>query len=148
MSSSKVKKCVLFTFLNCSGKNVQELTNSYSNPKYSVLQPGLKRARRSWQRALQGRREVGGVWNYHHIMSQSKLFYGGYEFIDGIHPINLHFLYILTSSAGVKDGLSRKDELYNDLIDEFSRRNLDWPKTQTAQGEYFIQVCIQNEKNI
>ncbi|XP_045213404.1 uncharacterized protein LOC123564125 [Mercenaria mercenaria] len=46
-----------------------------------------------------------------------------------------------TSSSGMKDGLSRKDELFNDLVGQFQDQQLDWPANQAStDGAYFIQV--------
>ncbi|KAH3786699.1 uncharacterized protein LOC127840883 isoform X3 [Dreissena polymorpha] len=45
-----------------------------------------------------------------------------------------------TSSSGVNDGLSRKDELFNDLVGDFEKQGLDWPSSQVSmEGAYFIQ---------
>lgn len=50
---------------------------------------------------------------------------------------------LIFHSSGVKNGLSRKDELFNDLVDDFCCRKLDWPGSQApTEGTYFIQVCI------
>lgn len=44
-------------------------------------------------------------------------------------------------SSGKKDGLNRKDELYNKLIDKFKSDHLDFPKfTCSTEGSYFVQV--------
>lgn len=41
----------------------------------------------------------------------------------------------------MKGGISRKDELFNDLVDEFKARKLDFPKAIAGtDGTYFIQV--------
>uniref|UniRef100_A0A8W8JTD6 DUF6589 domain-containing protein n=1 Tax=Magallana gigas TaxID=29159 RepID=A0A8W8JTD6_MAGGI len=47
-----------------------------------------------------------------------------------------------TSSCGVKDGISRKDEIYNKLVENFfNSRNLDFPRASCEQdGSYFVQV--------
>lgn len=43
----------------------------------------------------------------------------------------------------MKDGLSRKDELFNDLVEEFKSRKLDFQKTiADSEGTYFIQVFL------
>ncbi|XP_052813253.1 uncharacterized protein LOC128240593 [Mya arenaria] len=45
------------------------------------------------------------------------------------------------SSHGLKTGLSRKDELYNNLIDDFKTKGLDFPKgTEAVEGPYIVQV--------
>ncbi|XP_033753391.1 uncharacterized protein LOC117336841 isoform X2 [Pecten maximus] len=45
------------------------------------------------------------------------------------------------SSSGMKAGLSRKDELYNKLIDKFTSEGLDFPKsTASTDGSYFVQI--------
>ena len=50
-------------------------------------------------------------------------------------------LSFLSFSSGVVDGISRKDELYNMLVDDFMRRGVDWPRsTAPTDGAYFIQV--------
>lgn len=48
---------------------------------------------------------------------------------------------LIFSSSGVRDGISRKDEIYNSLVDKFQMELLDFPK-QDAQtdGKYFVQV--------
>lgn len=64
------------------------------------------------------------------------------------HIPTISFLIIFTCSfsfkiysPGVKDGISRKDELYNDIVDEFKTRKLDFPKAiADTEGTYFIQV--------
>ncbi|XP_052793028.1 uncharacterized protein LOC128226946 [Mya arenaria] len=44
------------------------------------------------------------------------------------------------SSHGLKTGLSRKDELYNNLIDDFKTKGLDFPKgTEAVEGSYIVQ---------
>jgi hypothetical protein len=51
----------------------------------------------------------------------------------------------------MKDGLhvSRKDELFNDLIDEFKTRELDFPKTiSDTDGAYCKQVYKCNETTL
>ena len=40
----------------------------------------------------------------------------------------LNFDKISSCSAGIKDGLSRKDKLYNCLTEEFRQRLLDFPR--------------------
>lgn len=37
--------------------------------------------------------------------------------------------------------LSRKDEMYNELVEVFEKRDLSFPKGNT-DGSYFIQVCF------
>lgn len=46
-------------------------------------------------------------------------------------------------SSGVKGGLSRKDELYNNLIETFFKQHkLDIPKpVLQTEGSYIVQVC-------
>ena len=49
-------------------------------------------------------------------------------------------------SSGVKgsDGLNRKDQMYNKLIDKFHRDGLDFPKDSVkTEGAYFVQVLCQ-----
>lgn len=48
------------------------------------------------------------------------------------------------SSSGVKGGLSRKDELYNNLIETFFKQHkLDLPKpVLQTEGSYIVQVCV------
>ncbi|XP_065933834.1 uncharacterized protein [Magallana gigas] len=48
------------------------------------------------------------------------------------------------SSSGVKGGLSRKDELYNNLIETFFKQHkLDLPKpVLPTEGSYIVQVCV------
>ncbi|XP_052061029.1 uncharacterized protein LOC127701242 [Mytilus californianus] len=44
-------------------------------------------------------------------------------------------------SAGMKEGLSRKDELYNNLVDDFESKGLNFPKAVAdIDGAYIIQV--------
>lgn len=46
-------------------------------------------------------------------------------------------------SSGKKEGLNRKDELFNDLVDKFVASGLDFPRsTADTDGKYMIQVCI------
>ncbi|KAL5010544.1 hypothetical protein ScPMuIL_012849 [Solemya velum] len=47
-----------------------------------------------------------------------------------------------TSSAGLKHGISRKDEIYNKLVENFfNARNLDFPRASSeTDGGYFAQV--------
>ncbi|XP_067667615.1 uncharacterized protein [Haliotis asinina] len=46
-----------------------------------------------------------------------------------------------TKSCGVNDGLNRKDEMFNLLIDRFTEMGADFPKsTADTGGAYFIQV--------
>lgn len=49
-------------------------------------------------------------------------------------------------SCGVKDGISRKDEIYNKLVENFfNSRNLDFPRASCEQdGSYFVQVFMLN----
>lgn len=49
------------------------------------------------------------------------------------------------SSAGVKERLNRKDELFNDLVDLFKRKGLDFPKGMKAEAAYFLQVGLNFE---
>lgn len=38
--------------------------------------------------------------------------------------------------------LNRKDELYNDLVNEFESKNLQFDKTTAVdEGSYILQVC-------
>ncbi|XP_052231503.1 uncharacterized protein LOC127844956 [Dreissena polymorpha] len=54
-----------------------------------------------------------------------------------------------TSSSGVKDGLSRKDELFNDLVGDFEKQGLDWPSSQVSmEGAYFIQKFYNIRYNV
>lgn len=49
--------------------------------------------------------------------------------------------FFLSFSARVKSGLTRKDELYNQLVDDFRNRKVDFPKSVAQiDGSYFIQV--------
>lgn len=45
-------------------------------------------------------------------------------------------------SSGIKDGISRKDEIYNKLVENFfNTRSLDFPKASCEKdGSYFVQV--------
>ena len=44
-------------------------------------------------------------------------------------------------SSGKTEGLNRKDELYNKLVEKFTAEKLDFPKsTVKSEGLYFIQV--------
>ena len=44
-------------------------------------------------------------------------------------------------SSGVKEGLSRKDEIYNDVVAKFEKEKLDFPKQYAeTDGKYFVQV--------
>ena len=49
-------------------------------------------------------------------------------------------------SSGVKEGsLSRKDEIYNAIVNKFEREMLDFPKEYAeTDGKYFVQLvfCI------
>ncbi|KAI0235373.1 hypothetical protein LSAT2_014110 [Lamellibrachia satsuma] len=45
-----------------------------------------------------------------------------------------------TNSSGAKTGITRKDELYNDLATEFEKRGLKWPRAGISEGSYLIQV--------
>lgn len=47
------------------------------------------------------------------------------------------------SSSGVAKSLSRKDELFNDLIDECASRGIDFPDSLAdVDGKYILQVFI------
>lgn len=44
-------------------------------------------------------------------------------------------------SLGAKSDLTRKDEIYNKLIDDFHTKGLDFPKgTEATDGPYIVQV--------
>lgn len=43
-------------------------------------------------------------------------------------------------SSGVKEGLNRKDELFNDLLEMFRKRQLNFPKAMMVEATYFLQV--------
>ena len=46
-------------------------------------------------------------------------------------------------SSGMKNGLSRKDELFNELATNFKSRGLDFPRcTVDTDGQYFVQVIF------
>lgn len=44
-------------------------------------------------------------------------------------------------SSGVKDGLNRQDEMYNELVDWCVKEELTFPKDGNEQATYFVQVC-------
>lgn len=47
------------------------------------------------------------------------------------------------SSAGKNSGLSCKDELYNDIVDDFKEKKLDFPRSSAkTEGSYFVQVGV------
>ena len=44
-------------------------------------------------------------------------------------------------SSGKIEGLNRKDEVYNELVEKFTAEKLDFPKcTVKSEGSYFIQA--------
>ncbi|KAL8599776.1 hypothetical protein ACOMHN_040486 [Nucella lapillus] len=48
-----------------------------------------------------------------------------------------------TSSSGVKSGLSRKDELYNNLLVDMEKKEVNFPvSTADSEGYYFLQVTL------
>lgn len=50
-------------------------------------------------------------------------------------------MLIFFVSAGVSNGLSRKDELYNDLLDDCASRGVDFADALAdTDGKYIIQV--------
>lgn len=55
-------------------------------------------------------------------------------------------VYVSFFSCGVKDGISRKDEIYNKLVENFfNSRNLYFPRASCEQdGSCFVQVFMLN----
>ena len=49
---------------------------------------------------------------------------------------SLGFLF----SAGVSEGLSRKDEIFNKLLDLFEEKSLYF-RNPSSEGQYIAQVC-------
>ena len=48
---------------------------------------------------------------------------------------------LIFCSSGKTEGLNRKDELYNELVEKFTAEKLDFPpSTIKSEGSYFIQV--------
>ena len=44
-------------------------------------------------------------------------------------------------SSGFQDGVSRKDEIYNSIIERLQKEKLDFPQQHAnTDGKYFVQV--------
>ena len=58
-------------------------------------------------------------------------------------------LFTFLSSAGVSTGLSRKDELFNDLLDDCASRGVDFlDSLADNDGKYVIQVWLCFKLNL
>lgn len=60
---------------------------------------------------------------------------------------HIYFLIFHVYSSGVKVGISRKDELFNSVLDNFFKhQNLDFPRSVVeTEGTYIVQVRVKYE---
>ena len=57
-------------------------------------------------------------------------------------------MYLCTYSSGMKSGLTRKDEMYNELVDLCEKRSWVFPKDgANTEGTLFVKVCIHHQKS-
>lgn len=65
------------------------------------------------------------------------------------HILSFKYTQYFIFSAGLKHGISRKDEIYNKLVENFfNARNLDFPRASSeTDGGYFAQVIFSDNNS-